>query len=434
MFVPQWIIEKKRDGGVLTTEELHEWIQGVTDGSIPDYQVAAWAMAVYFRGMETQETACLTDAMMRSGELVDFAHLPGPTADKHSTGGIGDKISIPLAPLVASIGVYVPMISGRGLGITGGTLDKLEAISGFNTHFSIADFQRLTFENGTCMIGQTDTLAPADKRLYALRDVTGTVPSIPLITASIMSKKLAEGAQALVFDVKCGSGAFMQTYAEAEELAKSLLATGRALGRNCAALITNMDEPLGRTIGNALEIEESIEILRGEGPKDVRELTLLLASRMAVLSGMYPSDEEAQVALEASISSGKALRVFKQMVQAQGGDVSMIDHPERLPQARYTLDILAKENGFIASVNAQAIGRIALQLGAGRLAVTDSIDYGAGIKNLKQRGEAIQIGEALLTLCGNDEERLKQLEQSVRDAITICASPVEPKQLLFAEL
>ena len=285
--IPQWFIETKRDGHEHAEADLREWVRGVADGTLPDYQIAAWLMAVYLNGLNETETAILTDAMMRSGDCLSW-DLSIPTVDKHSTGGVGDKISLPLAPVCAALGLAVPMISGRGLGLTGGTLDKLESIPGFNVRLSVEDFRCLVAEVGCCLIGQTDSLAPADRRLYALRDVTATVPSIPLITASIMSKKLAEGAHCLLFDVKFGSGAFMRTQADAHRLADSLIATGRRLGRVCHALITDMDQPLGRTVGNALEVQESLEILQGRGPWDVRALVIEEAAHMALSAGLFP--------------------------------------------------------------------------------------------------------------------------------------------------
>ena len=327
--IPQWVIEKKRDGGTLDEAEIRAFIAGFTDGAIPDYQMAALAMAIYFRGMTSEEMAILTDAMMRSGDLVTFEAWPRPTADKHSTGGIGDKLSLMIAPLAASAGLAVPMISGRGLGITGGTLDKLETIPGYNTHLSVEAFKRVVARVGCSIIGQTDRLAPADKKLYALRDVTGTVPSIPLITASIMSKKLAEGADTLVFDVKCGRAAFMQTPDSARLLAQSLIRVGRTLNRKTGALITDMDQPLGRTAGNAVEVIEAIETLKGGGPSDTRHLTIGLTAQMTVLGGIHSNAETARSELARRLDDGRALEVFRQMVTAHGGDERIIDGAER---------------------------------------------------------------------------------------------------------
>ena len=398
-FVPQWIIEKKRDGGALSEGEIREWIARYADGRLPDYQMAALAMAVYWRGMSPEETLWLTDAMMRSGDVLSWDGLGRATADKHSTGGIGDKVSIPLAPLVAACGVAVPMISGRGLGITGGTLDKLESIPGYDTRLSEGRFREVVGSVGCSIVGQTDRLAPADRKLYSLRDVTGTVPSIPLITASILSKKLAEGAQTLVFDVKCGAGAFMKTPERARALADSLLAVARGAGREAEALVTDMDQPLGRTAGNALEIAESVEILRGGGPADARALAFDLAVPMLTLSGAAPDAASARALLEEKLASGAALETFARMVEAHGGDPRVADAPEKvLPQAPATLDVPAPRAGTVSCVDADGIGRIVLLLGGGRRAVTDAIDPAVGVSGLKKAGEAVEAGEPLLRL------------------------------------
>jgi pyrimidine-nucleoside phosphorylase len=424
IMIPQWFIEEKRDGKAHTEGDLRAWIATVADGSLPDYQIAAWLMAVYLNGMTDEEIAILTDAMMHSGECVTF-QLNRPTADKHSTGGIGDKISIPLAPLCAAMGLAVPMISGRGLGITGGTLDKLESIAGFNVRLPIAQFKTLTDRVGCCMIGQTDTLAPADRRLYALRDVTGTVPSIPLITASIMSKKLAEGADTLLFDVKFGSGAFMKTLEDARNLAHHLIETGKRLGRTCRALLTDMDQPLGRTVGNALEIKESLEILQGRGPDDVRTLTLTEAAHMAHAAGLFPTLEAAYARAVEALDQGEAMAKFREMCVAQGGDP---DAP--LPQATYREPLIAERAGIVAHVNAEAIGRAALTLGAGRVAVTDTPDPAAGIDALVQVGERIKPGTLLCILCAENREKIDAVREQVRQAITLVDHDVPLRQLI----
>ncbi len=422
--VPQWFIEAKRDGKVHPAAELQEWVRGISDGSLPDYQVAAWLMAVYLNGMTPEETAVLTEAMMHSGECLAFA-LDRPTADKHSTGGIGDKISIPLAPLCAALGLAVPMISGRGLGITGGTLDKLESIPGFNVRLDIPTFQRLVGEIGCCLIGQTDTLAPADRRLYALRDVTATVPSIPLITASIMSKKLAEGAQTLLFDVKFGRGAFMKTLPEARALAESLIATGRRLGRTCRALLTDMDQPLGCAVGNALEIRESLEILSGEGPADVRALTLAEAAQMAHAAGRFSTLAAAESAAQRALDDGSALRIFHQLCTAQGGRLE-----EGLPHARVSRPLPSSRGGFIAHVDAEKIGRVALQLGAGRTSVEAQLDLAAGLDRLVQQGEAITPGAPLCHLCAAEEHLIEAVWEEALAAFTITDAPPPPRRLI----
>ena len=418
--VPQWLIEKKRDGGVLSAAEIEEFIRLYADGTIPDYQMSAMAMAIFFRGMDEAETAALTDAMMRSGALLDWDDCPMPTADKHSTGGIGDKISLMLAPLVATQGVAVPMISGRGLGITGGTLDKLDSIPGYNSRLEIPDFKRIVSEVGCSIIGQTANLAPADGKLYALRDVTGTVPSIPLITASIMSKKLAEGAASLVFDVKFGRAAFMRDRANAEKLAASLVATGLRMGRRCDAILTPMDDPHGRTAGNALEVAEAVETLKGEGPADTRALTLDLAVRMVALAkGVDGEDAKKSIrdALVKALDNGAALEKFAAMVEAQGGDRRFIDNPMLLPQAGATLDIKAPAAGTVAGVDAEKIGRVVLELGGGRRSSADAIDPAAGVSNLVQRGEKLSKGDRLMTLHAATPALAESLAEEARMAV-----------------
>lgn len=422
--VPQWFIEEKRDGREHSEADLRAWVRGVADGTLPDYQIAAWLMAVYLRGMTATETAILTDAMMRSGECLTF-DLPRPTADKHSTGGIGDKISLPLAPLCAALGLAVPMISGRGLGITGGTLDKLESIPGFDVRLGIPEFRRLVAAIGCCMIGQTDTLAPADRRLYALRDVTGTVQSIPLITASIMSKKLAEGAHTLVFDVKFGRGAFMKTQADARRLAESLLATGRRLGRTCRALLTDMNQPLGRTIGNALEVRESLDILSGRGPEDVRALTLALAAHMAHAAGRFATLKEAETAAAAALDNGSAMDAFRAMCAAQKGRLD-----DGLPQPAATLDVPAPCAGFVADIDAEALGRAALALGAGRTAIDSQLDLAAGLDRLRQHGEHVSAGEPLCRLCAATTAQAEAVQAAVQAAFTLSPTPPPPRTLI----
>ena len=431
-FVPQWIIERKRDGGALADAEIREWIARFADGRLPDYQMAALAMAVYFRGMSPEETLALTDAMMRSGDALSWDGLSRPTADKHSTGGIGDKLSIPLAPLVASCGVAVPMISGRGLGITGGTLDKLESIPGYDTHLDNARFRAVVDAVGCSIIGQTDRLAPADRKLYALRDVTGTVPSIPLITASILSKKLAEGAATLVFDVKCGAGAFMKTPADARALADSLLAVARGAGRHAEALVTAMDQPVGETAGNALEIAESVDLLRGAGPADALELALRLAVPMLTLSGVSPDEASARALLEKRLASGAALETFAQMVAAQGGDARVAESPETvLPQAPVLLDVAAPRAGHLARVDADGIGRAVLLLGGGRRAVTDAIDPAVGVSRLRKIGEHVEKGEPLATLHARTRAEAEALVPQVVAAFDFSDEPVAAPALVL---
>lgn len=413
-FVPQWIIEAKRDGKTIPESDLREFVNRFTDGSLPEYQMAAFAMAVFFRGMSGEEKHVLTDAMMRSGDTLSWENLDRPTADKHSTGGIGDKISIPLAPLVAACGVAVPMISGRGLGITGGTLDKLDAIPGYRTSLSVEEFRSVLKTVGCSIIGQTDRLAPADRKLYALRDVTGTVPSIPLITASILSKKLAEGAETLVFDVKCGSGAFMKTPEQARTLADSLVDGARRAGRKATAIIHDMNQPIGQCIGNALEIRESIEILQGAGPADTRKLVLELAVPMLTLSGVASDDADARRQLDVALASGAALETFAKMVVAQGGNGKVADTPaEILPTASFVADVVAPaetaDTPQIESVDAETIGRVVLLLGGGRQIATDAIDYAVGIDRLAPAGTSVAPGDLLLRLHARSREEAEAL-------------------------
>jgi len=429
--VPQWVIEKKRDGGALDEAEIRAFVAGFTEGSIPDYQMSALAMAIFFCGMTPEETAILTDAMMRSGDLVTFDAWPRPTADKHSTGGIGDKLSLMIAPLAASAGLAVPMISGRGLGITGGTLDKLETIPGYNTRLSVDAFKRVIAEVGCSIIGQTDRLAPADKKLYALRDVTGTVPSIPLITASIMSKKLAEGAETLVFDVKCGRAAFMQTQANARLLAQSLIRVGQALNRKTSALITDMDQPLGRTAGNAVEVREAIETLKGGGPADTRYLTIELTAQMTVLAGVHPDCATARAELAQRLDDGRALDVFRRMVEAHGGDSRVIDDPQRFSQPGAAVEVPAPKSGTVASVDAQALGRLVLQLGGGRKKTADVIDPAAGIDQLVQAGDPIEAGQPLMRLLTKDAALAESLAVAAANAVRIEQGPVPPRKLIL---
>jgi len=430
-FVPQWVIEKKRDGGTLDAAEIRAFIDGFTRGTVPDYQMAALAMAICFRGMTPEETAVLTDAMMRSGDLVSFADWPRPTADKHSTGGIGDKLSLMIGPLAASAGLAVPMIAGRGLGITGGTIDKLESIPGYDTRLSLDDFKRVVGETGCSIIGQTDRLAPADKKLYALRDVTGTVPSIPLITASIMSKKLAEGADTLVFDVKCGRAAFMRTLDDARALARSLIRVGQALNRKIGALITDMEQPLGRAVGNAVEVAEAVETLQGGGPADTRLLTVELTALMCERAGVLTDRAAARRELAARLDDGRALAVFRRMVAAQGGDARVTDDPRRLPQPGAVAEVPAPEGGTVARVDAQQIGRVVLQLGGGRLVTTDVIDPAAGVDRLVQAGTRVEKGQPLMRLLAKDAARIEPLLAAAASAVTLTQEGVPERPLVL---
>ncbi len=423
--LPQWIIEKKRDGAELAPEEIRAFIAGYTTGAIPDYQMAALAMAIYFKGMTARETADLTLAMMESGKVINPSSIPGAKVDKHSTGGIGDKISIPLAPLVAACGAVVPMISGRGLGITGGTLDKLEAIPGYRTGLSESEFFKTLETCGCSMIGQTAEIAPADKKLYALRDVTATVPSIPLIVSSIMSKKLAEGIDALVLDVKCGSGAFMKNINDARKLARALIDTGTAMGKKVVALITDMNQPLGRAVGNALEVRESLDILKGNGPADSQGLTIELAKRMLGVAEVH--DLEGGITDPTThLEDGTALEKFKQMVTCHGGD-SDTD----LPPAEKQTPLPAPKSGFISKADAEVIGRACLLLGAGRAQITDSIDPAVGLSDLKKIGESVEAGEPLCLIHSNGHENETELLHAMKTAFKIVDQPVEAPPLVL---
>jgi pyrimidine-nucleoside phosphorylase len=414
------LIRKKRDGGPLSSPEIEYLVGGCTNGSIPDYQMAAWLMAVVLRGMTREETAALTHAMLYSGEVLDLGSLPAKKVDKHSTGGVGDKTSLVLAPLVAAGGLYVPMISGRGLGHTGGTLDKLEAIPGFRVGLTVSEFHHVLKVCGCCMIGQTEKIAPADRKLYALRDVTGTVESPYLICASIMSKKLAEGTDALVLDVKTGSGAFMKKEEDAVFLAELMVETGELMGKQMAALITDMNQPLGRMVGNALEVQECIEILHGGGPPDLRELCLELGAWMFYLGGAAKTIAQAKQLCEQIIASGRAFDRFRQMVELQGGDISTIDDPTRLPRTAHHVEVPSSRTGYVAAIACEQIGTACVILGGGRERKEDAIDPAVGIVVHKKIGDKVSMGEPLCTIhCQSDGQAARttaMLEQSYRIA------------------
>jgi pyrimidine-nucleoside phosphorylase/thymidine phosphorylase len=397
------VIRKKRDDQELSSAEIEHLVQAYTHGEIPDYQVSAWLMAVILRGMTRAETAALTDAMLRSGDVLDLSDLPRKKVDKHSTGGVGDKTSLVLAPVAAAGGLLVPMISGRGLGHTGGTLDKLESIPGFNVNLSVSEFRRVLGECGCCMIGQTAEIAPADRKIYALRDVTATVESPYLICASIMSKKLAEGIDGLVLDVKTGSGAFMKEEKDAVFLAELMVETGERMGKSMVALITDMDQPLGRYVGNALEVIEVLDVLRGEGPADLRDLCLELAAWMFQLGGTSRTIAEGKTLAAELIQSGKALDKFRQMVKLQGGDVAALDHPEKLPHAKHTLEVLSAKTGFVTSIECEAVGTACVVLGGGREKKEDAVDPAVGIVLHRKVGDAVSAGESLCTVHYNAE-------------------------------
>jgi pyrimidine-nucleoside phosphorylase len=425
------VIRKKRDGGELSQNEIESLVNAYTRGDIPDYQVSAWLMAVVLRGMTRSETAALTDAMLRSGDVLDLSSLPGKKVDKHSTGGVGDKTSLVLAPLAAAAGVVVPMISGRGLGHTGGTLDKLEAIPGFNVNLPVADFRRVLATCGCCMIGQTAEIAPADRKLYALRDVTGTVESPYLICASIMSKKLAEGIDALVLDVKTGSGAFMKNEKDAAFLAELMVETGERMGKEVMALITDMDQPLGNMIGNALEVVEVVEVLRGEGPEDLRQLCLELAGWMLHLGGVSDTVAEGKEQSEKLIASGKALDKFRQMVELQGGDPLTIDDPKKLPHAKHTMTVSSPRSGYVATVQCEQIGTACVILGGGRERKEDSVDPAVGIVLHKKVGDAVSAGDPLATIYYNAEARAARARQLLEESYRIADAPAHEKRPLI---
>ena len=412
------IIEKKRDGKSLTREEIEFFVNAYTRGEVPDYQASSLAMAIFFQDMNDEERAALTMSMVNSGERIDLSDINGIKVDKHSTGGVGDTTTLVLAPLVAAVGVPVAKMSGRGLGHTGGTIDKLESVKGFNVEISEKDFIKLVNDNQVAVIGQSGNLTPADKKLYALRDVTGTVNSIPLIASSIMSKKIAAGADAIVLDVKTGSGAFMKTLDDAEALAHAMVRIGNNVGRNTMAIISDMSQPLGNAIGNALELKEAIATLKGNGPKDLTELVLTLGSQMVVLAEQAASLDEARQMLIDAIKSGKALNKFKTFLSNQGGDDSIVDSPEKLPSAKYQVEFKAKKDGYITEIIANEIGVASMMLGAGRQTKEDVIDLGVGIMLNKKVGEHVEKGENILTIHTNTKE-IDDILYKLDNSITI---------------
>ena len=419
------IIEKKRDGHTLTTEEINFFIGGYVKGDIPDYQASSLAMAIHFQDMNDDERAALTMAMVNSGDMIDLSDIKGVKVDKHSTGGVGDTTTLVLAPLVAAVDVPVAKMSGRGLGHTGGTIDKLEAIDGFHVEIDEATFVKLVNENKVAVVGQSGNLTPADKKLYALRDVTGTVNSIPLIASSIMSKKIAAGADAIVLDVKTGSGAFMKTLEDAESLAHAMVRIGNNVGRNTMAIISDMNQPLGRAIGNALELQEAIDTLKGQGPKDLTELVLTLGSQMVVLANKAETLEEARALLIEAINSGAALEKFKTFIKNQGGDETVIDHPERLPQAQYQIEYKAKKSVYVTELVSNDIGVASMMLGAGRLTKEDDIDLAVGIVLNKKIGDKVEEGESLLTIHSNRQD-VDDVVKKLDSSITIADHVVSP--------
>jgi pyrimidine-nucleoside phosphorylase len=426
------VIHAKRDGRPVAAADIAALVDGFTRGEIPDYQMAAFCMAVFFRGMDAAEVAALTEAMLRSGDVLDLSDVPGAKVDKHSTGGVGDKVSLALAPLAAACGVKVPMISGRGLGHTGGTLDKLEAIPGFRTDLPVDRFRALVREVGACLVGQTERLAPADRRLYALRDVTATVESIPLIAASILSKKLAEGIDALVLDVKVGSGAFMKTAADARALAGTLVGIGRGMGKKVTALLTDMSQPLGRAVGNALEVAETIDLLRGAGPPDLRELTVELTAEMLVLGGAAPDLARARTRVSAAIVDGSGLAKLEEIVRAQGGDPRAVRDPDRLPRAPRSYPVGSAAGGIVEAIDAEALGLAAVALGAGRARIEDEVDPAVGLVVHARIGDRVERGQPLCTIHeGDRSEARARIAARIAAAFRLGPGPAGPPPLVL---
>jgi pyrimidine-nucleoside phosphorylase len=428
------LIAKKRDGGRLSNEQIERLVRAFGSGELADYQMSALCMAIFFRGMDDEETVALTRAMLHSGDVIDLGDVPGVKVDKHSTGGVGDKVSLCLAPLVAACGVPVPMVSGRGLGHTGGTLDKLEAIPGFNVSLDVDAFARIVRDLGVCMIGQTARIAPADKRIYALRDVTATVESTPLIVASILSKKLAEGIDALVLDVKVGRGAFMKTEADARVLAEALVRVGTSAGKRVVALLTDMSAPLGAAIGNAIETREAIDVLRGYGPADLIECTLALGAEMLVLGGVAASDTEARDKLKAAIASGQGARVFERMIEAQGGDPRVVEHPSLLPTAPVHVMVPAQHNGVVAAIDSLELGLTAVAMGAGRTRADQPVDHAVGIEILAPRGTQVAQGQPLARLHVRSQAAGEAIVDRVQNAFRITDALGAPTPLVLGRI
>lgn len=424
------IIKKKRDGGELSTAEIKYFIDGVTDGSIPDYQISALCMAIYFRGMNVRETCDLTFAVRDSGDRLDFSEIDGIRVDKHSTGGVGDKTSLVVAPIVASLGVKVAKMSGRGLGHTGGTVDKLEAIDGFKTTLSDSDFIEQVNKIGFAIVGQSRQFAPADKKLYAMRDVTATVDSMPLIAASIMGKKLAADDDCIVLDVKTGSGSFMKSVEDSKQLARLMVDIGKNAGKKTVALITNMDRPLGYAIGNSLEVIEAVETLNGHGPQDFTEVCLTLAGYMLSLAG-HGSFEQCKQKAERAIADGSALAKFKQMVEMQGGDVKLIENTASFARAKYSHAVKSTARGYICKVNTEAYGLASLALGAGRNTIEDKIDYSAGIMLKRKTGDFVEAGEELATLYANDPTKFEAAEKLLLSSTLITSEKPQDEPLVY---
>ncbi|HRZ89159.1 MAG TPA: thymidine phosphorylase [Spirochaetia bacterium] len=428
------LIMKKRDGGELSREEIAFLVSGYVDGSLPEYQVSAWLMSVFFRGMNPRETADLTELMLRSGDVMDLSGIPGPFVDKHSTGGVGDKVSLILAPIAAACGVKVPMMSGRALGHTGGTLDKLESIPGYRTNLSPAEFRDFLRADGYAMTGQTARVVPADKKLYALRDVTATVESVPLITASILSKKVAEGAESLVFDVKCGPGAFMKTFPDARRLAESLVDTGKAMGKRIVGVITDMTEPLGLKVGNFLEVEESLDCLTGKGPADLMEVTYRLAAWMLVAAGKAKGVEEALRLCEAAVAEGRAMELFRRNVRTQGGDLAKMDALYGKHRSPHSFELRAPASGFVTAIDAYRIGLAGVYLGVGRNTTADPVYPDVGFVFERKVGDSVTAGDLVARVYGKDEASLAAARPLVEEALTVGPAAPAPRKLVLEEL
>ncbi|UTE76215.1 pyrimidine-nucleoside phosphorylase [Rossellomorea sp. KS-H15a] len=427
------LIEKKREGKELSTEEIKFIVEGYTDGSIPDYQVSALTMAIFFKDMSDRERADLTMAMVESGDQIDLSAIEGIKVDKHSTGGVGDTTTLVLGPLVASVGVPVAKMSGRGLGHTGGTIDKLESVEGFHVEIENEEFIRLVNKNKLAVIGQSGNLTPADKKLYSLRDVTATVNSIPLIASSIMSKKIAAGADAIVLDVKTGAGAFMKTLDDSKDLAKAMVNIGNNVGRKTMAVISDMSQPLGYAIGNALEVKEAIDTLKGEGPEDLTELCLTLGSHMVFLAEKASTLEEARALLQRAIEDGSALENFKVFLESQGGDPSVVDDPAKLPQAKYKIELEAKQDGYVSEIVADAVGTAAMWLGAGRATKDSVIDLAVGLELRKKIGDEVKAGDSLATIYSN-EENIDNVKEKLYESIKVTTEHVDAPTLIHTEI
>ncbi|QHE62063.1 pyrimidine-nucleoside phosphorylase [Rossellomorea vietnamensis] len=427
------LIEKKREGKELSTEEIKFIVEGYTDGTIPDYQVSALTMAIFFKDMSDRERADLTMAMVESGDQIDLSAIEGIKVDKHSTGGVGDTTTLVLGPLVASVGVPVAKMSGRGLGHTGGTIDKLESVEGFHVEIENEEFIRLVNKNKLAVIGQSGNLTPADKKLYSLRDVTATVNSIPLIASSIMSKKIAAGADAIVLDVKTGAGAFMKTLDDSKDLAKAMVNIGNNVGRKTMAVISDMSQPLGYAIGNALEVKEAIDTLKGEGPEDLTELCLTLGSHMVFLAEKASTLEEARALLQRAIEDGSALENFKVFLESQGGDPSVVDDPAKLPQAKYKIELEAKQDGYVSEIVADAVGTAAMWLGAGRATKDSMIDLAVGLELRKKIGDEVKAGDSLATIYSN-EENIDNVKEKLYESIKVTTEHVNAPTLIHTEI